>query len=211
LHGRFTLLTLYLVHEEEPRSPQRLSALVDSSVFIAPPRTPTSEFLSSSQNSTARTPDVSLAHDDDDLLSSPLHVEPYPARPQAAEFPDTPTRQHAETVYDRFLMATSGVKRVGQGYQSVAPPGAVRVEQQQQQPQPARPAPTRRTSRLFSSARRAMPPPVSSEDVRRAMSFDELGRSPAREGVLSPTPSNDEHTLWRSLKAATTRRMSKVF
>ena len=59
--------------------------------------------------------------DIDHLASSPVHVEPYPPRKSDGAPPavtDTPSRRRAERVYDRFLMASSGVKRVGRGYQS---------------------------------------------------------------------------------------------
>src|SRR5260370_42277830 len=58
--------------------------------------------------------------DRDSLTDSPFIVKPYPTRRQLARSPvtDSPTQRHVEGVYDRFLMATSGVKRVGKGYQS---------------------------------------------------------------------------------------------
>ncbi len=39
----------------------------------------------------------------DELTESPLHVEPYPARPvaNASVTIDTPARRHIEGVYDR--------------------------------------------------------------------------------------------------------------
>ena len=60
--------------------------------------------------------------DRDSLTESPFVVQPYPTRKQLVRSPatgmDSPTQRHVEVVYDRFLMATSGVKRVGKGYQS---------------------------------------------------------------------------------------------
>lgn len=109
----------------------------------------------------------------DDLQASPCHVEPYPQRPRRSydiPVPDTPSRHRIEGVYDRFLMATSGVKRLGKGYQSdnAGPVGSashLASASQQQQPK----------GRSFYSTRRPMPPPVSSDDQRRAASVDELG------------------------------------
>ncbi|KAJ3756239.1 hypothetical protein EV360DRAFT_85137 [Lentinula raphanica] len=67
-----------------------LSALVDREVFITPP-------VRSSEN---------------------LGLKPYAPRPTTHLIPDMPTQKRVEGVYDRFLMATSGVKRLGKGYQS---------------------------------------------------------------------------------------------
>jgi serine/threonine-protein kinase GIN4 len=190
------------------QKPKRLSDLIDSSIFIASPRARSAEIL--------RTPDITITNDNsDDLMSSPFQtVEPYPSRPRdpsASPLPDTPSRLRTESVYDRFLMSTSGVKRVGSGYQSVAaaanhngPVGHLQPEVKAQ----------RRSSRMFATtSKRPMPPPVSSEDVRRAASVDELGTI-GRAGLLSPNPlpaDESSGTVWRALKAATTRRMSRVF
>jgi serine/threonine-protein kinase GIN4 len=78
-----------------------------------------------------------------------------------------------EGVYDRYLMATSGVKRVGKGYQSdyIPPP-----------PNSANSMASfntscnRRQSRaLFGGSKTHMPPPVSSEDVKKSVSIDDMG------------------------------------
>lgn len=136
--------------------------MFDRSIFIASPPIRSYDDLES--------PNHSL----DDLTSSPCHVEPYPQRRLAAPetLPDTPGQRRLEGVYDRFLMATSGVKRVGKGYQSefIPPPpssfsgtsgsGATR----------------RHSKALFGSPKTPMPPPVSSDDLqRRGVSMDELG------------------------------------
>jgi serine/threonine-protein kinase GIN4 len=168
--------------------------MVDSSAFVATPRARSAEIH--------RTPEITITRDAaDDLSGSPFHVEPYPLRPRdpdAAPLPDTPTRIHAETVYDRFLMSTSAVRRVGAGYSSNAPAGNLQPDARAQ----------RRSSKIFASTRKPMPPPVSSDDVRRAASVDELGRA----GMLSQTTGTEENSgVWRSLKAATTRRISRVF
>jgi serine/threonine-protein kinase GIN4 len=110
--------------------------------------------------------------DRDSLTDSPFVVEPYPTRKQAVRSPamDSPTQRHVEVVYDRFLMATSGVKRVGKGYQSC------HVKPVSTGP-PSSSSSSRSPPKFFHSTRRPMPPPVSSEDRFAAgSSVDELGR-----------------------------------
>ncbi|KAK0504145.1 hypothetical protein EDD18DRAFT_1099375 [Armillaria luteobubalina] len=86
---------------------------------------------------------------------------------QNIAIPDSPSQRRLEGVYDRFLMATSSVKRLGKGYQSDNPVPAHNTVQGITRPKSSRP---------FSSIRRTpMPPPVSSDDVKRAASVDELG------------------------------------
>jgi serine/threonine-protein kinase GIN4 len=148
------------------------------------------------------------------LTASPLHVVPYPPKPQLerASIPDTPARRQLESVYDRFLMATSGVKRVGAGYSSTnsnAP-----VSNHLTVPAP----PKRHGSKIFNSSRRPMPPPVSSDDYLKAVSVDELG-------IIAP-PGTDTRAQYdegrnsfagmrRALKAAVqgktvSRRLSRI-
>ncbi|THH31245.1 hypothetical protein EUX98_g2950 [Antrodiella citrinella] len=153
-----------------PPASQRLSAVVDKNLFIQP-TTPT--HITDFEDSVIMK--RSLRYDD--LTSSPLHVNPYPARPQSQLIPvmDTPAKKHVESVYDRFLMSTTGVKRNGRGYQSdnIGPIGHVAP------PQP-------KTSKHFFTATRKMPPPVSSEDWRgQDTSADEFG---TLGGATSPGP-----------------------
>ncbi|KAN0135253.1 hypothetical protein V8E53_006818 [Lactarius tabidus] len=111
--------------------------------------------------------------DRDSLTDSPFVVEPYPTRKQAVRSPamDSPTQRHVEVVYDRFLMATSGVKRVGKGYQSC------HVKPVSTGPPSSSSSSSRSPPKFFHSTRRPMPPPVSSEDRFAAgSSVDELGR-----------------------------------
>ena len=122
----------------------------------------------------------------DELTSSPCHVEPYPQRvkgSQDAPIPDTPSRHRIEGVYDRFLMATSGVKRLGKGYQSdnAGPVCGNSVG----------PVPLNK-SRHFYSSRKPMPPPVSSDDQRRATSVDELGVITHEENNQSDTSNSKD-------------------
>jgi len=140
-----------------------LSAVLDRDLFTPDPVPPldpdTSE--SSSDHVTAHSPGRNS------LTDSPFVVHPYPSRQQAVASLDldTPTRRDVEGVYDRFLMATSGVKRVGKGYQSYhVRPVVMNV-----------PSPSKSPGRFFHSTRRRMPPPVSSDDMFMMSSTDELG------------------------------------
>ncbi|KAJ7754129.1 hypothetical protein B0H14DRAFT_3117158 [Mycena olivaceomarginata] len=95
-----------------PLASPRLSEVLDRSYFVASPVRQTFEEEECSQT---------VERSFDASTSSPFHhVEPYPARkPNApAPVPDSPSLRRLEGVYDRFLMATTGVKRVGKGYQS---------------------------------------------------------------------------------------------
>jgi serine/threonine-protein kinase GIN4 len=144
----------------------RLSQVIDRSLIIAPLLTSRDNLLD------CQSVEYDRSRSFDELTSSPLHVEPYPQRPRASQddnIPDTPSRHRIEGVYDRFLMATSGVKRLGKGYQSdnIGPVGGVSSTPGTAIPQ--------HKSRMFHSTRRPMPPPVSSEDQQRPNSVDELG------------------------------------
>ena len=147
-----------------PEPTPRLSQMLDRNLFIAPLLTSRDDLLDSQSENSGQVRETSL----DDLTSSPYVVEPYPQRirgSQEAPVPDTPTRHRIEGVYDRFLMATSGVKRLGKGYQSDnAGPVCGSVDS----------VPLNK-SRHFYLTRKPMPPPVSSEDQRRAASMDEFG------------------------------------
>ncbi|KAJ6508433.1 hypothetical protein C8R45DRAFT_967415 [Mycena sanguinolenta] len=168
---------------EPPASP-RLSEVLDRSLFVASPVRRTFD---------EEEPSHTVERSFDELTSSPYHVEPYPARKANAPVPvpDSPSLRRLEGVYDRFLMATTGVKRVGKGYQSDnAGPVSYTIG-------PSTPAP--RNPRAFLSARRAMRPPVSSEDNNRnSASVDELGvMTYAGPGTTSPREGNTTITLVR--------------
>ncbi|TFY64348.1 hypothetical protein EVJ58_g2676 [Rhodofomes roseus] len=155
-----------------PAPPQRLSAMVDRSIFITPsPSTGPQEVLDTQDR----------FHDE--LTASPFHVEPYPPRPQSVQIEaplDTPGRKHLDDVYDRFLMSTAGVKRVGKGYQSqTGPISNIPVHAATN---------AKRNQTFFRSTRRPMPPPVSSEDLRKATSIDEFGV------VMHATAAHDRST-----------------
>ena len=63
-----------------------------------------------------------------------------------------------EVSYDRLLMSTSGVKRVGRGYQSDLANTSAPVPMN-------KPTHSKKQSKLWGGALR-MPPPISSEDVK---------------------------------------------
>lgn len=95
------------------------------------------------------------------LLSSQTQP-PNRGNPTATGTLDTPVRRNVEVSYDRLLMSTSGVKRVGKGYQS-----SFNTIQAQ-----SKPTHGRKHSKLFGGGLR-MPPPVSSDDVKYCT--DEFG------------------------------------
>ncbi|KAJ7758141.1 hypothetical protein DFH07DRAFT_818885 [Mycena maculata] len=189
-----------------PLPSPRLADVLDRSLFIASP-TPTSRDIDEEDRS------HTLGRSFDELTSSPFHVEPYPARKPTSPnvpVPDTPTARKIEAVYDRFLMATTGVKRLGKGYQfNNAGPVSSTMG-------PSTPAPPR-NHRAFHSARRALRPPVSSEDQRQSASVDELGVM-TYAGPASPREGGGNTTITlvrRAFKAivpgkTVSRRLSRV-
>ncbi|KAG0698296.1 hypothetical protein DFH29DRAFT_810540, partial [Suillus ampliporus] len=143
-------------------------------LFIAPPIPPRSSDL---DETGMQTPNPirrrSILFDDSDLTASPFHVEPYPPRKSGEQMViNSPDRRRVEGVYDRFLMSTTGVKRVGKGYQSD------NLKPVHNNPPTLECKPTNnnpRNFKVFNSARRTMPQPVSSDDLWRNPSVDELG------------------------------------
>jgi len=112
---------------------------------------------------------------------------------------DSPTRRDLEGVYDRFLMATSGVKRVGKGYQSYhVKPISTNMS----------PSSSKSPGRFFHSTRRPMPPPVSSEDTFMTWTPDELGVMSDQVNVDGPGLCEDHpgaaKAVSRALKALVT-------
>lgn len=119
---------------------------------------------------------------------------------------NSPTRRNVESVYDRFLMATSGVKRVGRGYQSdnTAPqynvPNVVAFK---------------KSGKLFGTARRAMPPPVSSEDINIVDEHGNMSPGPQVSLAQYKEDSSTVRVVTKALKAivtgkTVTRRHSKL-
>lgn len=104
-------------------------------------------------------------------------------------------------------MSTTGVKRVGLGYQSDNA-GALQAPQASKLKAPAKRSPS-----FFISGRRPMPPPVSSEDLRRAnLSPDEFGAL-VNASVPGSTNTNKEDgahhhvsIVRRAIKAITVKR-----
>ena len=152
----------------------------------------------------------------DELTSSPLHVEPYPQRQLKGNIPlpDTPNQRRLEGVYDRFLMATSGVKRLGKGYQSENTGPVYHTVQGHGM--------ERKKSAFASMRRSQLPPPVSSDDPppKGAMSVDELGMMTYSVAPPSTTSSGKDDSnatvarMRRAIKAivpgrtVVSRRMS---
>ncbi|KXN82862.1 MAP/microtubule affinity-regulating kinase 4 [Leucoagaricus sp. SymC.cos] len=172
LHGNFLQRRIASISQLEaeidkpipPEPNPRLSEMFDRSIFIATP-------LRSYEN--LESPHAST----DDLTSSPYHVEPYPQRkaPSPDALPDTPSQRKLEGVYDRFLMATSGVKRVGKGYQSdfIPPPPSAFGQSGSGSSSVHR----RHSKAFFGASKIPMPPPISSDDIaqNRGVSVDEMG------------------------------------
>lgn len=154
---------------EESREMPNLSAVLDRSVFVARstpvpalhevPSIPTIPNITLSPSQCQITPQPLQDHDD---LVQPNVLREANSSPALS----SPARRHIEGVYDRFLMATTGVKRVGRGYQSdnVAPLHNVHGLNV-----------SKSTSRRLGMGRRPMPPPVSSDDFNRASFVDDFG------------------------------------
>ena len=84
-------------------------------------------------------------------------------------------------------MSTTGVKRNGRGYQSYNANAPV---ENISRPHSSM---AKRSQKFFTTTRRPMPPPVSSEDIRRSTSIDEFGAfmsSPA-----APTQEQNHKTI----------------
>ncbi|KAH7927785.1 hypothetical protein BV22DRAFT_970604, partial [Leucogyrophana mollusca] len=184
------------------------------SLFIATPVSP--RF---SEDDVVRTPEpISRGRSiqfDDDLTSSPYHVEPYPVRKLNAEehVLDSPDRRRVEGVYDRFLMATTGVKRLGRGYQSDNLKPVHNTPTVDHKPV----ASNNRNFKVFNTARRAMPPPVSSEDQWRSSSVDEFGFVTCSAGAPRASREESKNTtlIHRAIKAmvpgkTVSRRLSRT-
>ncbi|KAG2360673.1 hypothetical protein BDR07DRAFT_1411994 [Suillus spraguei] len=163
-----------LTRETAAAPTPRLSAILDRNMFIAPPITPWSGDVDGTR---MQTPHPirrrSILFDDGDLTASPFHVEPYPPRKCGEQMViNSPDLRRVEGVYDRFLMSTTGVKRVGKGYQSdnLQPvhTASSTLECKSTNNNP-------RNFKVFNSGRRPMPQPVSSDDAWSNSSVDELG------------------------------------
>lgn len=98
-----------------------------------------------------------------------------------------------------FLMSTTGVKRVGQGYQSENAGGLMNVR-------PKAPA-AKRNPHFFLTSRRPMPPPVSSEDLRKSAVVDEFGAMSCAQTFSSKDDGGSAvGIVKRAIKAITVKR-----
>jgi serine/threonine-protein kinase GIN4 len=138
------------------------------------------------------------------LTDSPFLVQPYSTRQQSVTSPalDTPTQRHLESEYDRLLMATSGVKRVGKGYQSCCVRPILRNPSLESSKSPGR---------FFHPTRRPMPPPVSSEDKLITSSVGELGAMQSGSASFDDASLREDRSgaakaVSRALKALVTGR-----
>ena len=172
-----------------------LSTVLDRDLFTPDP-VPVDPDSSGSSN------DLATAHSPNSLTDSPFLVHPYPSRKQAVIPPamDSPTRRDLEGAYDRLLMANSGVKRVGKGYQSRhVKPISINVP----------PLSSKSPGRFFHSTRRPMPPPVSSEDKFMTWTPGELGIIPSDHANVDGHGFCEDHAgaakaVSRALKALVT-------
>lgn len=163
-----------------PTPPVRLSALVHPSVFIAP-RSPKLEVIEEPIKDVTR------------LSPAPMSP-PHGRTITGSRSLDSPnTKRLVADDYDRLLSATSGVKKVGLGYQSDVRGPISNVLNTDPY---ASSASSKRTT-FFHSTRKAMPPPVSSEDWRKTVSVDEL----ARLAPSSPEPSPKEEKAGGTVSA----------
>ncbi|KAG2138634.1 uncharacterized protein EDB93DRAFT_1090613 [Suillus bovinus] len=176
----------------------RLSAILDRKMFIASPIMPWSGDVDETE---MQTPYPirrrSILFDDTDITASPFHVEPYPPRKSGEQMViNSPDLRRVEGVYDRFLMSTTGVKRVGKGYQSdnLQP---VHTASSTLECKPANNNP--RNFNMFSSTRRAMPQPVSSDDMWGNASVDELGVVACSAGTSRSSKEDSKNTATAAL------------
>ena len=180
-----------------PTPPIRLSALVNRNVFIAP-----------------RSPKPGIVDSEEPVRDmtrlSPEPLSPPPARTiTGSRSLDSPnTKRRVADDYDRLLSGTTGIKKVGLGYQSdIRGPIANILNTDPY----ASSAPAKRST-FFHSTRRVMPPPVSSEDWRKTVSVDEL----ARLAPSTPEPTSKEEKVGgtvsavkRAFMAITGKRLSQ--
>jgi hypothetical protein len=178
-----------------PTSP-RLSAVFDKSLFIAPPIGHT-EDISENDDTTAYTRSKSLDFNH-------LQVKSHPPRESDRSPPvvlDTPNRRRIEGVYDRFLMATAGVKRGGRRNQSASLSHMKNVPNISLSPQ----LPNHHNiHRAFNTAQ-PVTPSVFNEEFKLPRSVDELGtvtRDPSHDvSYYKDESSNTVALVRRALKA----------
>jgi hypothetical protein len=178
----------------------RLSAVLDRNLFIAPPITPWSGNV---DGAGTQTPHPirrrSILFDDGDLTASPFYVEPYPPRKSGEQMViNSPDLRRVEGVYDRFLMSTTGVKRVGKGYQSDNLQ-SVHTASSTLDCKPTNNNP--RNFKMFNPARRTIPQPVSSDDMWSNPSVDELGVVACSASTSRSSKEDSKNTATLVLRA----------
>jgi len=171
-----------------PTSP-RLSAVFDKSLFIAPPIGHTGDKSENDDTTTyTRSKSPDLNH---------LQVKPHPLReldgsPRVVL--DTPNTRRIEGVYDRFLMATAGVKRGGRRNQSISLSHVSDVQHPNHH----------NIHRAFNTAQ-SMAPSVFNEEMKLPRSVDEprtVTRHPSPDVSHYKDDSNNTVALVRrALKA----------
>ncbi|TBU59232.1 hypothetical protein BD310DRAFT_948155 [Dichomitus squalens] len=171
-----TKLEFELERLAQPTPTPRLSTVVDKNLFISSPIQKVAD-----EAAPRSTPQSQRSKDA--LTESPLHVDTYPTKtaPKESIAIDTPAKRHLEGVYDRFLMSTTGVRRNGKGYQSenvMRPIENIRPHSSM----------AKRSQKFFPTGRRQMPPPVSSDDLRRSSSVDEFGAF-----LSTPAPNQEQN------------------
>lgn len=163
-----------------PTPPVRLSSLVHPSVFIAP-----------------RSPEPEITEEPTKNMSklSPHPMSPPPGRTiTGSRSLDSPnTKRRVADDYDRLLSTTAGIRKVGLGYQSDIRGPIANVLNTD----PYASSASSKRSTFFHSTRRAMPPPVSSEDWRKTVSVDEL----ARLAPSTPEPTHKEEKVGGTVSA----------
>jgi len=183
-----------------PTSP-RLSAVFDKSLFIAQPIGHAEDESSENDVTThMRSRSLDINH----LTSSLGPVESHPPRKSDGSPPvvlDTPNKRRIEGVYDRFLMATTGVKKVGRGNQSD------NLGHVQNRPNTLPSAQHQNNHRLFNAAR-PMPPSMSNEDMKFPRAVEDFGLE-ARETSANVSHYKDDSSntvalVRRALKAVVT-------
>src|ERR1700722_4840801 len=197
LGGLSTITQILMSGETESQRPSTPSLSARRLFFATPPGIPT-------------IPSPTTESLDSDLTSCPVHVEPYPekAKKVNSTLCDAASQRRIEGVYDQYLLATPGVRRVGKGYQSDKASTVLRG---------AVPSTSSfsRIPRILHTTRRANPSPVVRDGRKRALSIDELGAiscstvndESARKGVASYTAS----LVRRALKSINRKAAQKQF
>ncbi|KAI5123455.1 hypothetical protein M0805_008826 [Coniferiporia weirii] len=188
-----------------------LSEVLDRSIFIA--RTGSTPPLDNA--SVAPGKSSVIRQQVQDRVSStlgPSKPPPSSALRESSSSPvlGTPQRRHIEGVYDRFLMAATGVKRVGRGYQS-----DMSAPAQQNPPTSVQ----KKNSKLFGRSARAVTPLIPGDDLGKSGTSDDFGFmsvSYSASASFRDDANKSVSAVRKAFKAIVTgksvaRRQSKVF